>query len=832
MARPRSFGQKVQHYRNALDLTQAALARHVGCSASTIKKIEGDQRRPSVSTARRLADAFQLAGDDRTAFLRAARMPVGSVSPPLPPTNLPSPHTSFVGRAQESEVIRSLLLDDKVRLLTLTGAGGIGKTRLALHVAADLRAAFAQGVLFVPLAALREPDHLLTAIAHTLGLRETGHQSLIEDLTTALHEQHLLLLLDNFEHLLATVPHIVTLLARTTRLKLLITSRARLNVPGEHEYPVPPLALPNLRRLPPHYVLAKVPAVALFLTRAQAVHPDFQCTEANAGTLAAICIQSDGIPLALEIAAVHTRVLAPVELLERLRDHRTLLVGGLRGAAERHRSVQALIAWSVDLLDTQAQALFTCLSVFVGGCTLEAAENVCTGLSSRSSASADVDVAHDLAIMLVGVETLLENNLLAQENGADGTPRLVMLEMVRAYALHQLEASGSAEIVRRRYADYYVALVEQASPALRGQEQAAWLKRLEDEYPNVRAVLAWAHQQGNGELLGRMSAAFWRFWLIRDYIREGVLWLELILTHYESSLPIGIRAQIYQGAGALVWTQGDLERAKTYFGHQLALAQAVNDTPTIAQAFNDLGLVAYSKEDYDQAVSYLEASLPLMQALEDKDGMATTLSRLGNVAAERGEYARAEQLFTQSLALSRELRDQRRIALALNSLGYILRRQGDPLQAIPIIEESLHVHRELGSRLGEAFALLELGGIMLNLGAIADAREYLIRGMTLFREIGQLERVVECLENLADTAARELQFLWVARLGGAAAALRQRIGRPMPPYDEPDYTQTLTAAQAQVSQGAWTAAWAEGQAQPLDQMIADLLTMQEIPPSA
>jgi predicted ATPase/transcriptional regulator with XRE-family HTH domain len=470
-----SFGQWLKQRRRALDLTQAELARRLGCATVTLQKIELDERRPSKELAERLSELLQLPAAERAAFLRVARAELTAdrlaepavgrqgVAPwqaqPHPTHNLPLQLTSFVGRELELAGVQQMLLDPAIRLLTLTGPGGTGKTRLALQVATAQLDAFRDGVWFVDLAPISDAGLVVTAIAQTLGVRQSGGQTLLEGLTTALRERQRLLVLDNFEQVLDAATVVSALLGLAPQLTVLVTSRETLHLYGEHEYPVPPLPVPDPHRLPALEAVSQYAAVALFIQRAQAVKPDFQVTNATAPAVAEICERLDGLPLAIELAAARSRHFAPEALLARLASRLRTLTGGARDRPARHQTIRAAIDWSYNLLAPDEQRLFWRLAVFVGGWTLEAAEAVC---------NREGDLALD---MLEGLQSLADKSLLRQEMGSDGEPRFRRLETIREYAREHLEESGEAEELRQRHAAYFLALAERAEPELRGHEQ-------------------------------------------------------------------------------------------------------------------------------------------------------------------------------------------------------------------------------------------------------------------------------------------------------------------------------------------------------------------------
>src|SRR5215469_4197256 len=449
----------------------------------------------------------------------------------LPQSRLPTSLTPLVGREQEIAAVCALLWRPEVRLVTLTGTGGVGKTRLALEVAAAMNAAFADGICFVTLAALTDPELVLPTIAQSLGVREQGSRPLLDSLKDHLREQQLLLVLDNFEQVARAAPVVADLLAATPRLHVLVTSRASLHLSGEHEFVVPPLALPDVQNLPPFERLTEYESTRLFTERARAVQSGFALTEENAAAVAAICQQVDGLPLTIELAAGRTKLFSPQALLPRLKSRLKLLVGGARDRPLRQQTLRGTIAWSYSLLEEDEKILFRRLAVFVGGCTLEAAEAVC-----NAHADLEIDV-------LDAVTGLVDKSLLGQETQADGEPRLLMLETIREYALERLEASGEAEAVRRQHATFFLQEVMEAEPKIRSAEEARWRKRLEVEQDNLRAALGFTLESQEAEMGLQLAGALLPFWRVSSQDREGRSWCELVLAQPGASARTAARAK-------------------------------------------------------------------------------------------------------------------------------------------------------------------------------------------------------------------------------------------------------------------------------------------------
>jgi predicted ATPase/class 3 adenylate cyclase len=690
-------------------------------------------------------------------------------APLAPATNLPVQPTSFIGRAREQAEVRLLL--GAAPLVTLTGTGGAGKTRLALEVAAGLVAAHADGVWLVEFAALADPALVPQAVAQALGLREEPGRPLLATLTAHLQPKALLLVLDNCEHLIGACAELATALLRACpQLRLLATSRAALEVPGETLYRVPSLAAPDPDQLPPPEQLPAYEAVQLFVARARARRSDFALTARNAPAVAAVCARLDGMPLALELAAARVSVLPVEGIAARLDDRFRLLTGGPRTALPRQQTLRATLDWSYDLLSESERWLLERLSVFAGGWTLDAAEAVGVGVGSEGSLR--VPEVLDLLGGLV-------NKSLVQAAEADGELRYGLLETVRQYGQERLAATDETEGVRDRHLGYYLALAEEAEPALKGATQGAWLGRLEAEHDNLRAALSWARAAGEAELGLRLAGALWRFWGYRGYFGEGRSWLEAALAE-GGPAPTAARAKALNGAGNFAFYQDDYGRAAALYEEGLALQRALGDTRGIAGSLGNLANVAFRHGDYGRVAGLYEESLALFREAGDRWGIAHTLDNLGTVARQQGNFERAVALHMEGLVLKRVLGDTRGIAASLFNLGHAAYTQSDYPRAAALYAESLALKRELGATEGIARAL---EGFALLAGALHRSR-----------------RAVQ---------------LWAA-----AEALRGAIGAPRDQHEQEQYGQAVPVQREALGGEAFAAAWDEGRAFSLEAAVA------------
>jgi predicted ATPase/transcriptional regulator with XRE-family HTH domain len=825
-----SFGHRLKQLRLAAGLSQEELADRAGLTTAAIGALErGERRHPYPHTLRALAEALGLSREDRADFFasvprRGGAERAGSKDrepPPVPDrwSRPPAPLTPLVGRERDVAIVTGLFLHGRARLVTMTGPGGVGKTRLALEVANELGRGVAGGAVWVDLAPVRESSLALPAVAHALGLPESGDQPLAETLAGYLGRRQALLVLDNFEHLLAVGPALPALLERCPGLSILVTSREALHVRGEHEVQVPPLSLSEKsgvgskekgsRSAHPSLHTPHSDAVNLFLQRVRTVRPGFELTDRDAPRVAAICARLDGIPLAIELAAGQLKYMSPAALLDRLNRRLAVLDGGARDLPARQRSLRATVAWSHELLTTAEQALFRRLAVFEGGFTADAMRAIC-GAGER----APDETARTLT-------TLVDKSLVQAAPAPDGEVRFAMLETIRECARERLVDSDEEAPLANRHAEYFCGLAETAAPHLSSPARGAWLERLDAEAANLRAALAWTTTGGDPCVGLRLAGALGWYWILRGYVEEGRLWTDRLLAVSDSSCQPAARAGALYAAAAIAWKRGDLPGARRHAEDSVNVRRALADRG-LPFSLAVAGLIATSAGDLERARRWQEESLALFRGQEDGWGTAYALANLGDVLLQQGDVAEAERRYGESLEHFTDVDDPWGRGIVLHALGNIAWAEGDAPTAGARFRASVALFRTIENRENIARSLIGLAAAELRNGTPDEARRLLSESLTLWRDLGSRVGVALCLAGLAAGQATRGRFREAAQLFGAADA--QGRGRsPLYLVDADLFSPDSRATQDRLDEPSIARAWAEGQGMTLEQAVEHAL---------
>lgn len=826
-----SFGQWLKRRRRGLGLTQVALAGAVAYSPETLRKIEADLLRPSVQMAEKLAAVLEIEEQERRAFVCFARDEIGVDPLPLPapsaptarfrpasaPHNLPPQLTPFIGRTRELAALRALLTSGQTRQVTLTGAGGIGKSRLALEVAAGLREQFPQGLFFVALAQVTHPDQVAGAIARTLRLNGRGGESLVGRLRQHLRERHLLLLLDNFEHVVSAAPLLSDLLQAAPRLVVLVTSRELLRLYGEVEFPVPPLDLPQCRSGQTPGTVGSYDAVALFVQRARASRPDFQLTADNAAVIAELCHKTEGLPLAIELAAARSRILTPRSMLEQMPHRLTFLVGSTRDRPTRQQTLRATIEWSYQLLEEGERRLLHRLALFAGGATLSAIEEVCALAGEPPFATLDE------------VESLFAKSLLRRHESDEGEPRFVMLATIREFALERLVASGEGQTLRDRHLAYFLTLAEAAEPEIWGPQQAEWLNLLAREYDNLRAALEWSLTPGR-EVLGlRLAGALWWFWLWRGPMDDGPTFLAALLAATTGDPPTTVRTRALTTAANLAVRQRALSRAVGFADEALAACRKIHDQTGLVHALTARGEAAEAGGEDDDAERCYNEALRVARAIDDHRATALVLNSLGNRALNRGENARAAHHYQEALELFRRLGNQWCVSFQLRGIGISAMALEDYARAADTLDEALALDRAVGYATGICVDLALLGQVARRAGRLAAAAALAAESLAVAWELDSSYLVASCLSELGGVASAQRHADRAAVLLGAADAILETAGVRLDAEDQLFHNQSVAAARARLPAAAFAAAWRAGRAMTLGEAVEYALNGSERP---
>jgi predicted ATPase/DNA-binding XRE family transcriptional regulator/Tfp pilus assembly protein PilF len=810
-----SFGEWIRRRRKTLDLTQHALANLVGCAVVTIKKIEQDERRPSRLMAERLADSLSIPAGEKPAFLLAALgeqspdvllSPVESAPPRAakPISSLPQPSIPLIGRQKELREA-SRLLRRHVRLLTLTGTGGVGKSRLALELAYKLCPDFPDGVFYISLASIQDTALIVSKIAEGLKIKECGNQSLQETIIEQIYHLKMLLLLDNFEHLLSAASLVAELLSAATGLRVLITSRTPLHLSGEHLMIIQPLNLPEI---PPGAqwsdalpILAHSDVVRLFVSCARARSPEFKLSEANGSLVVDICRKLDGLPLAIQLAAAQVRHLPITQLRDRLEHRLNLLTDGFRDFPVRHQALRNAFDWSYTRQDPLSQRLFPRLGIFSGGFTVESAEEVC-GSEQTSN-------------ILAG---LVDNSMIYRS----AESRYDMLETTREYALERLEIAGETESIHRAHLEYYLRLAEAAEPHLWDQEQEEWRQRLMVDLDNIRSALHWSLERPDSkpdeiEMGARLIGTPWYFWYLIGAISEARHWLEIAIQRVNQDN--AVRAHLSLALGSMVWQRGDLPTAVQAVQESIRIYRLLEDNQGLAEATHIYAHLIFDQQNYSEAEEIFRESLAMYETLGNQVLVGTIMCDLGMVVCQQGRLQTSRKYYDESLEIFDRLNVKDGKAQTFIRLGDITRLEGDYQKASELYEQALSINRELHIRQEIACAIHKLGFIALHQGDIHH-------GMTLFKESlamqcegDNLQGIAECLAGLASSQMLLGKGEQAARLFGAAKGILIRTGLPMALADQVEWQRDENKARAMYDHSSFEKAWSEGEGLNLKQAI-------------
>lgn len=820
------FGAWLKKRRRALDFTQDDLAQRAFCSVNTVRKIEADVLTPSKNLARELARALAIPENQHAAFVKFARAPRATAAENAflepaaredvpPPTRdepvesfaapekfqPPAPLTAVIGREHDTNLVAKTILLPSARLVTLTGPPGTGKTRLGLQVAQELSDEFENGAAFVPLAPVAQAALVEAAIAQSLNLHTTPHQSLRAALQTFLRDKKLVLVLDNFEHVLDAAPLVTELLRAAPHLKILATSREPLRVYGERELRIEPLGVPSLEPLPPLETLENIPSVQLFVERAQEVNLDFELTSANAVAIARLCVELEGLPLAIEMAAARVKWQSPQQLLPQL-EQRLALSSERRDEDARQQTLRAALDWSYALLEEIEQRVLRQLGVFRGGFTIEAAQTVC-------------EISDSFVL-----ENLVEKSLLKQERSEEDTPRFALLEFIREYALEKLRDADELENARARHYAYFAAFAERAEALLNGEPQTVKNTQFEAEHDNFRAALTWALAQPDPNLALRLAGGLHLFWLRSNHVVEAAKWYVQALDNARASTEPLYLAKAYSGAGSMEWAKGLPRQAAALHTHALAYYHQVNHREGIAFSLNNLAIQAWMQGDSDTAEAYALQALETAKNSKSEWVLNNILTALGTISVSKGDLAQATVYYHQAIEFAEKMTDDRILVCTLwHNLGCIERMCGNYARAAAYFDQAVQLGQVHRLHQITTATLAEQGLLSLKLNKPVEAIAFCRRGARMALEFSFQDLFCANIEWLAAALAYQNQSEHAARLWGAAAALRQVLNMPLSNEYLQEYQRAVAHAHAYLGDARFDQLAAQGSALEPEQLL-------------
>ncbi len=805
--KPTTFGKYLKQRRKLIDVTQIELADMVGCAPSTIQAFEQDLRRPSKQMSEMLARRLGLTGEEAGQFMQLARQNVTEnavlAALPAPHAGLPAPLTLLIDRSTEASRVCQLLARKDIRLVTLTGPPGVGKTRLSIQAGEIVQETFSDGVWFIPLTAVDDPDQFLPTIAYALGIPETGGGPLAGRMKTALRGRNVLLILDNFEHLVTAGSQLTELLVNCPPLKALVTSRVRLDVYGEHEYAVRPFPMPPIDTKLSSAELLQYDAVRLFVLRVQAYQPEFFIDDENSAAVTEIVVRLDGLPLAIELAAARLREYTARQLAAQLAQpgrRLPVLSGGPRDLPARQQTLMDAISWSYELLDLPARNLFSQLAVFQGGCRQADALAVCEGAAISQ------------------IRQLIDHNLLQADPTPVGEYRLRMLETLREYAKQCLEKSGLAQAVHQRHLNHYVNLVQVAEPRLRSSDDRSTLRRLDEDADNLRGALSWGLEHLPEQAL-RLAGLLWLYWYKLGYWSEGRAWVEAALIR-SADAPSPVRLPALIAAASFAYFQGDLPRAEGATQESLALSLDLEDVRNQFLSMHHQALIQDDRGEAAKAVGTLEQAIDLVRQLGDSWLVSLGFSDLGNIYLRQRGLEQAKACFEESLKHAQFQGDAWVSLYGRLNLSEVAYLQGDLERAAEMGELVLAQANEYGDRQVEAGAVERLGLVAFRRGDLEAAVTQLSRSVEITRGLGQKQEIPRLLEALAECHI-EGDPKRAARLAGTAAAIRKELEEFYPVNDTPASEQLVQALRNRLGEPEFLAAWMDGMGMAFEQALQE-----------